>query len=73
MPLGSRAKQYCGVSEYNTVLFPLLCVQVSLGPKGVEEIHEIGPVTKYEQELIDKSIPELKASIDAGIKFVAEN
>jgi len=39
---------------------------VSLGPSGVEEVHAIGAVSAYEEDLIKKSLPELQASSTLG-------
>ncbi len=48
---------------------PYFASKVQLGPNGVEDIFEIGEVTDFEQEGIEKLIPELKASIAKGIDF----
>lgn len=42
---------------------------VELGPNGVEKIHPVGKVSKYEQGLIDAAIPELKNNIAKGVAF----
>lgn len=47
--------------------------KVTLGKEGVETIHGIGPVTAYEQKLIDDMMPDLIAQGEKGVKWVAEN
>ncbi|GAB7354603.1 hypothetical protein MBLNU459_g5042t2 [Dothideomycetes sp. NU459] len=46
---------------------------VELGPNGVEKIHPVGPVTDYEQKLLDVCLKDLKGNIEKGEKFVKEN
>jgi malate dehydrogenase len=46
---------------------------VELGPSGVEKIHPIGPVTPYEQKLLDNCVEDLAKNIDKGVKWVKEN
>jgi malate dehydrogenase len=43
---------------------------VELGPGGASRIRELGPITSYEQKLLDAAIPELKANIKKGEDFV---
>jgi malate dehydrogenase len=43
---------------------------VELGPHGVEKIHPVGKINKYEQSLIDAAVPELKVNIYKGNAFV---
>lgn len=46
---------------------------VTLGPDGVEEIHEIGPISAYEQKLMDTALVDLAKNIKKGKDFVANN
>lgn len=48
-------------------------VQVRLGKNGVEEVLGLGPLSDYEKEGLEKLKPELKASIEKGIKFAQDN
>ena len=48
---------------------PFFATRVELGKNGVEKIHPIGPVSAYEQQWIDKMVPELKAQIAKGVEF----
>jgi malate dehydrogenase len=43
---------------------------VELGPNGVEKIHEIGPLSPEEEELLAACLPELKKNIEKGKAFV---
>ncbi|KAF9365459.1 Malate dehydrogenase, cytoplasmic [Mortierella sp. NVP85] len=43
---------------------------VELGPHGVEKIHPVGKINKYEQGLIDAALPELKGNITKGNAFI---
>jgi malate dehydrogenase len=47
--------------------------RITLGPDGVQEIGEIGPLSDFEKKCYDEMIPELKGSIAKGVKFVADN
>lgn len=47
--------------------------KVTLGPNGVEKIHEVGPVSEYEQKLIDTAKVDLIKNIKKGQDFVAQN
>lgn len=40
-----------------------------LGKNGIESICPIGKVSDFEQDLINKAIPELKSNIEKGVKF----
>merc|ERR1712086_605620 len=42
---------------------------VTLGKEGVQTIHDIGPVSAYEQKLIDDMKPDLIAQAEKGVAF----
>lgn len=42
---------------------------VELGKDGVEKIHEVGNVTKYEKGLINEAVSQLKGNISKGVNF----
>nr|POE94700.1 malate dehydrogenase, mitochondrial [Quercus suber]POE94706.1 malate dehydrogenase, mitochondrial [Quercus suber] len=46
---------------------------VDLGPNGVEQVHPVGKVTPYEQELLDVCLKDLKGNIEKGVNWVKEN
>lgn len=51
-------------------LFGVYCPRISLQKEGVKKIHDIGPLSAFEKEALDKMVPELEASIQKGVKFV---
>lgn len=48
---------------------PRVCV-CGLQKEGVKKIHDIGALSAFEKEALDKMVPELEASIQKGVKFV---
>lgn len=40
--------------------------KVTLGPKGVETIHEVGDITEFERKLLDVALGDLKKNIEKG-------
>ncbi len=44
--------------------------QVDFGPNGVEKIHDLGALSAWEKDLLEKCVPELKANIEKGVAFV---
>eukprot|EP00475_Leptophrys_vorax_P019441 TRINITY_DN2657_c0_g1_i1.p1 TRINITY_DN2657_c0_g1~~TRINITY_DN2657_c0_g1_i1.p1 ORF type:complete len:341 (-),score=31.10 TRINITY_DN2657_c0_g1_i1:89-1111(-) len=60
----------CSYVENNLTEVPFFAARVRLGPRGVEEVLPIGSIIPYEERAIRKAIPELAASIQAGIDFV---
>ena len=42
---------------------------MKLGKNGVEEVLELGPMSDFEKQGLESLIPELKSSIEKGIKF----
>jgi len=53
-------------------LWILLYLQVRLGKNGVEEVLGLGPLSDFEKEGLEKLKPELKSSIEKGIKFATQ-
>lgn len=47
--------------------------KVTLGPSGVEKIHELGNINEYEQTLVETCKVDLAKNIKKGKDFVAEN
>uniref|UniRef100_A0A914WP15 Malate dehydrogenase n=1 Tax=Plectus sambesii TaxID=2011161 RepID=A0A914WP15_9BILA len=43
---------------------------IELGPNGVEKILGTGTLNAFEKQLVQSAIPELKSSIEKGVKFV---
>lgn len=51
---------------------PFFSTRVELGKNGVEKIHPVGEISEYENAWLEKLKPELKASIEKGIKFAQD-
>jgi malate dehydrogenase len=47
--------------------------KVTLGPNGVEKIHELGKVNEYEEGLLSACIADLAKNISKGRSFVQSN
>lgn len=47
----------------------LIMYQVRLGKNGVEEVLDLGPLSDFEKEGLEALKPELKSSIEKGVKF----
>lgn len=52
---------------------PFFASKVMLGKNGVEEVLDLGPLSDYEKQGLESLKPELKSSIEKGIKFVTES
>jgi len=56
------------VTEASYFATPLI-----LGPNGIEKNLGLGKLNSFEQELLQKALPELKKNIQVGEEFVAKN
>lgn len=36
---------------------------MTLGPNGVEQVHELGPMSAMEKEALEKAVPDLVAQV----------
>eukprot|EP00268_Persea_americana_P020712 TRINITY_DN2079_c0_g1_i7.p1 TRINITY_DN2079_c0_g1~~TRINITY_DN2079_c0_g1_i7.p1 ORF type:complete len:352 (+),score=68.95 TRINITY_DN2079_c0_g1_i7:1232-2287(+) len=63
----------CSFVQSSITELPFFASKVRLGKTGVEEVLGLGPLSDYEKEGLEKLIPDLKASIEKGIKFAKEN
>ncbi|KAJ8755070.1 hypothetical protein K2173_016675 [Erythroxylum novogranatense] len=59
----------CSFVQSSVTELPFFASKVRLGKNGVEEILGLGPLSDFEKEGLEKLKPELKASIEKGIKF----
>ena len=59
----------CAFVESSITELPYFATKVRLGPSGIEEVFPLGPLSASEQAGLEKLKPELKKSIDTGIKF----
>lgn len=48
---------------------PYFTSKVTFGPKGVEKVHPIGPLSEYETKRLAEATKQLKEEIDAGIEM----
>lgn len=63
----------CSFVQSSITELPFFASKVRLGKNGVEEVLGLGPLTDYEKQGLENLKPELKASIEKGIKFAKEN
>ncbi|RRT56245.1 hypothetical protein B296_00028164 [Ensete ventricosum] len=62
----------CSFVQSSITELPFFASKVRLGKNGVEEVLGLGSLSDYEEEGLEKLKPELKASIEKGIKFARE-
>jgi len=60
----------CAYIENPSAPTEFFAAPVRIGPSGVEEILDYGPISDYEQKVIDEMIPTLQANIEKGKTFV---
>ncbi|PWA94993.1 malate dehydrogenase [Artemisia annua] len=63
----------CSFVQSNITELPFFASKVRLGKNGVEEVLGLGPVSDYEKQGLQALIPELKSSIEKGIKFANQS
>ncbi|KAG8502509.1 hypothetical protein CXB51_001152 [Gossypium anomalum] len=63
----------CSFVQSTVTELPFFASKVRLGKNGVEEVMGLGPLSDYEQAGLESLKPELKASIEKGIKFANQN
>lgn len=59
----------CSFVQSSVTELPFFASKVRLGKSGVEEVLGLGSLSEYEKEGLEKLKPELKSSIEKGIKF----
>ncbi|PQQ03336.1 malate dehydrogenase mitochondrial [Prunus yedoensis var. nudiflora] len=62
----------CSFVQSSVTELPFFASKVRLGKNGVEEVLGLGPLSDHEKQGLQSLIPELKASIEKGIKFAKE-
>ena len=70
---GDKNVVECTMVENNLTAAPYFSTPCRLGPNGVEEVLPYGKISTYEQETLDKMIPDLQAQAQKGIDFVKNN
>ncbi|XP_050370114.1 malate dehydrogenase, mitochondrial [Argentina anserina] len=63
----------CSFVQSSITELPFFASKVRLGKNGVEEVLDLGPLSDYEKEGLEKLKPELKSSIEKGIKFANQS
>ncbi|XP_031284173.1 malate dehydrogenase, mitochondrial [Pistacia vera] len=63
----------CSFVQSTVTELPFFASKVRLGKNGVEEVLGLGPLSDFEKEGLEKLKPELKSSIEKGIKFANDN
>ncbi|KAG5020273.1 hypothetical protein AAZX31_06G215900 [Glycine max] len=59
----------CSFVQSTVTELPYFASKVRLGKNGVEEVLGLGPLSDFEQQGLESLKPELKSSIEKGIKF----
>jgi len=71
--LAGEAPVECTYVETDTVpSVPFFSTPCRLGKNGISEVLSYGELSEFEQQGLKAAIPELKASIDTGIEFMAQ-
>lgn len=70
---GEKNVVECAFVESTITDAKFFASKVTLGPNGVEEVHDIGNVTDYEKKLIADMMPDLIAQADKGFAWAKEN
>lgn len=67
---GEQGVVECAYVKSDVTESPYFSTPLLLGKNGIEKNLGLGKLTAYEEELLTKSIPELKKSIQKGVDFV---
>ncbi|KAG5546146.1 hypothetical protein RHGRI_018355 [Rhododendron griersonianum] len=63
----------CSFVQSSITELPFFASKVKLGKNGVEEVLDLGPLSDYEKQGLESLMPELKSSIEKGIKFANQS
>nr|GMC72587.1 malate dehydrogenase, mitochondrial [Ipomoea batatas] len=63
----------CSFVQSTVTELPFFASKVRIGKNGVDEVLGLGALSDFEKEGLEKLKPELKASIEKGIKFAHQN
>lgn len=63
----------CSYVQSTVTELPFFASKVRLGVNGLEEVLGLGSLSEYEKQGLELLKPELKTSIEKGIKFASEN
>lgn len=70
---GEKDVVECAFVENNLTAAPFFSTPCRLGPNGIEEVLHYGKLSAYEQDILDKMIPDLVAQAKKGVDFVVQN
>lgn len=60
----------CSYVASTVTELPYFATKVTFGPKGVEKVHEIGPMNAHETARLEEAKAQLKDEIEKGLEFV---
>ncbi|XP_076887774.1 malate dehydrogenase 1, mitochondrial-like [Bidens hawaiensis] len=63
----------CSFVQSTVTELPFFASKVRLGKHGVEEVLGLGPLSDFEKQGLEALLPELKSSIEKGIKFANQS
>ncbi|KAL7211382.1 hypothetical protein ACSBR2_014287 [Camellia fascicularis] len=66
---GRHQKPMCQMKILRLLLSEHKMEELKLGKNGVEKVLGLGPLSDYEKQGLESLMPELKTSIEKGIKF----
>lgn len=67
---GEKNVVECSYTQNDVTKLPFFSTPVTLGPSGVEQVHEFGKLSSLEQKNFDGMIPDLEKQIAKGVSFV---
>ncbi|XP_076930642.1 malate dehydrogenase, mitochondrial [Bidens hawaiensis] len=63
----------CSFVQSTVTELPFFASKVRLGKNGLEEVLGLGPLSDFEKQGLEALLPELKSSIEKGIKFANQS
>lgn len=63
----------CSFVQSSVTELPFFASKVRLGKNGVEEVFGLGSLSDFEKQGLEALLPELKSSIEKGIKFANQS
>jgi len=69
---GEKNVVECSYTENNVTKLPFFSTPVTLGPNGVEQVHDFGKLSDVEQANFDSMIVDLEKQIAKGVAFASK-
>ena len=69
---GEKDVVECTFVENDLTSAPFFSTKVRLGPNGAEEVLPFGALSKFEQDSLDKLVPDLIVQANKGVSFVTK-